>query len=183
LEQTAPMMKATLTFGSGFAFFAAAVGAQAQQDNFREIGSEHADKTELLSCSVRSDVPDSAYVYFAETNHFAGFHEGSVNDGRIVGTRDAVVTSTTVTWKSPSLTPGAKEETFSLDRKTGALEADATYPALPATYPCIAVKTNCIWLIPVQASPANGSTIPTTITFVTAAIQAASTARRPFASM
>lgn len=62
MEQTAPMMKATLTFGLAFAFFAAAVGAQAQQDNFREIGSEHADKTELLSCSVRSDVPDSAYV-------------------------------------------------------------------------------------------------------------------------
>ena len=80
-----------------------------------------------MFCAFRC--PGLSVCYFAETNHFAGFHEGLVNDGRIVGTRDAVVTSTTVTWKSPSLTPGAKEETISLDRKTGALEADVTYPA------------------------------------------------------
>jgi hypothetical protein len=125
-------MKATFTFGLAFAVFVLQGSAQVQQDNFREIGSENAGKTELLSCSVRSDVQDSAYIYFAEAKHFAEFHEGSVNDGRLgMGALDAVVTSTIVTWKTPSLTPGAKEETFSLDRKTGALEADVTYPAPP----------------------------------------------------
>lgn len=110
---------------------ASAPGALAQTlaDNFREISSQFADRTKLLSCSSRSDVPPEAYVYFNEAGHAAGFHVGSANDGRVAGAHDAVVTNTTVSWKTPGITDALGEETFTLDRKTGQLDAELTYPA------------------------------------------------------
>jgi hypothetical protein len=122
-------MSTLLGLGFTLTFIVAPIAAQAPKDDFLEISSRYADTLKLLGCATSANASPSAFVYLGETKHFAGFHEGSVSDGRITGTADAVVTAATVTWKEPGIPPGGTEESFSLDRKTGALDAIVTYPA------------------------------------------------------
>jgi len=104
MEQAAPVTKMgkLLVMGVVLMLVIAPLRAQQQRDNFREIGSKHADLNKRLVCNVEGG-QISAYLYFSEVNHFAGFHEGDKDDGRVGGTYDAIVSDSTVSWKTPGV--------------------------------------------------------------------------------
>lgn len=132
-------MKALMGVVLGLMF----VSCAAAQDTFREISNEFSSVPKSLGCANHEEPSDRVLVQLIEDRKSVMFNPTDHANGRLVQDsggapplNNAKITFTSISWETPKYGPvpghGMMREKFSLDRKTGVLDAlfsdDSTAP-------------------------------------------------------
>ncbi|MGB9119006.1 MAG: hypothetical protein WCE73_00155 [Candidatus Angelobacter sp.] len=119
------------------------VSCAAAQDTFREISNEFSSVPKSLGCANHEVASDRVQVQLIEDRKSVMFNPADHANGRLVQDsggaaplNNAKITFTSISWETPKYGPvpghGMMREKFSLDRKTGVLDAlfsdDSTAP-------------------------------------------------------